>query len=387
MRILTEEQKKICKVIDDFCLKEIIPYVGKWDEDNYIPTEVYAKAFPLGLNTFEIPKEYGGMGVDLMTAAVMYEQMGYYDGNFSSVMNTTNLALKPVLIAGTDEQKKYFSEIIMKTGYAAFALTEHQSGSDASNVQTIAVRDGDDYIINGEKCFITNGAEAGAYVVFAATDKAAGTKGLTAFIVERDREGVSVPKLENKMGFRTLSTADIKFDNVRVPVANRLGEEGKGFKTAMITLDKSRACVGAIAVGMAQRALDEAISYARQRVTFGHPIIQNQGIQWMLADMEIKVQTSRQMVEHANELQMMGLPFSKECAIAKAYATDSCTSVCLDAIQIMGGNGYMHDYPVEKIMRDAKAYQIFEGTNQVQRIVIANNLMKEDHSVPPRPEV
>ena len=387
MRILTEEQKKICKVIDDFCLKEIIPYVGKWDEDNYIPTEVYAKAFPLGLNTFEIPKEYGGMGVDLMTAAVMYEQMGYYDGNFSSVMNTTNLALKPVLIAGTDEQKKYFSEIIMKTGYAAFALTEHQSGSDASNVQTIAVRDGDDYIINGEKCFITNGAEAGAYVVFAATDKAAGTKGLTAFIVERDREGVSVPKLENKMGFRTLSTADIKFDNVRVPVANRLGEEGKGFKTAMITLDKSRACVGAIAVGMAQRALDEAISYARQRVTFGHPIIQNQGIQWMLADMEIKVQTSRQMVEHANELQMMGLPFSKECAIAKAYATDSCTAVCLDAIQIMGGNGYMHDYPVEKIMRDAKAYQIFEGTNQVQRIVIANNLMKEDHSVPPRPEV
>ena len=387
MRVLTEEQKAICKVIDDFCLKEIIPYVGKWDEANYIPKEVYEKAFPLGLNTFEIPKEYGGGGVDLMTAAVMYEEMGYYDGNFSSVMNTTNLALKPVLIAGTEEQIRYFSELIMKTGYAAFCLTEHQSGSDAGNVQTTAVRDGDDYIINGSKCFITNGAEAGVYVVFASTDKSAGSRGLTAFIVERDREGVSVPRLENKMGFRTLSTADIEFNNVRVPAWNRLGEEGKGFKTAMITLDKSRACVAAIAVGMAQRALDEAISFAKERVTFGRPVIQNQGIQWMLADMEIKVQTSRQMVEHANRLQVMGLPFSKEAAIAKAYATDSCTSVCLDAIQIMGGHGYMHDYPVEKIMRDAKAYQIFEGTNQIQRIVISSNLMKEDHSVPPRPEV
>lgn len=386
MRILTEEQQKICRVIDEFCLKEITPYVGEWDEKNEIPLETYRKAFPLGLNAFEIPKEYGGMGVDLHTAAVMYEQMGYYDGNFASVMNTTNLALKPVLIAGTQGQKAYFSKLLLESGYAAFALTERSSGSDAGAVDTVAVREGDTYVINGSKCFITNGGEAGVYVVFASVDKSKGTKGLTGFIVERDRPGVRVGSYENKMGFRTLSTAELFFEDVRVPAGNRLGSEGEGFKIAMKTIDKSRPCVAAIAVGMAQRALDEAITYAKQRVTFGKPISEQQGIQWMLADMEIKVQTARQIVIHANDLIERGLPFSKEAAVAKAYATDACTSVCLDAVQIMGGYGYMHEYPVEKILRDAKAYQIFEGTNQVQRIVISGKLLTEDHTVPPRPE-
>lgn len=279
-----------------------------------------AKAFKLGLNSFEIPKEYGGNKVDLATAEVMYEEMGYYDGNFASVMQTTNLALKPILIGGTPEQVQYFSKHILEgKGYAAFALTEPQSGSDASNVKTTAVKDGDEWVINGEKCFITNGGEADIVCVFASTDPTAGTKGISAFMVPTSTPGFSVTKYEDKSGFRTISTCSLKFDNVRVPAANLVGGEaglGKGFGFAMKTLDKSRACVGALAVGIARRALDEAIAFVKERVTFGAPVSKRQGIQWMIADMATKIEASRQLVSHANDLQSKGLPFSKEAAMA-----------------------------------------------------------------------
>ena len=264
----------------------------------------------------------------------MYEEMGYYDGNFASVMQTTNLALKPILIGGTPEQVQYFAKhIIEGKGYAAFALTEPQSGSDASNVKTTAVKEGDEWVINGEKCFIT-------------TDPTKGTKGISAFMVPTSTPGFSVTKYEDKCGFRTISTCSLKFENVRVPAANLVGGEaglGKGFGFAMKTLDKSRACVGALAVGIARRALDEAIAFVKERVTFGAPVSKRQGIQWMIADMATKIEASRQLVTHANDLQAKGLPFSKEAAMAKMFATNAAMEVCTDAVQLMGGKGYMKE--------------------------------------------
>lgn len=381
MRILTEEQKKWCDLIGDFAKKEIEPIMYDYDKivdpSKCIPLEAYKKAFELGLNAFEIPKEYGGCQVDLATAAVMYEEMGYYDGNFCSVMNTTNLALKPILIGGTPEQVKYYADYILKTGYAAFALTEPQSGSDASRAKCMAtyIPETDEYEIHGEKCFITNGGEAGIICVVAMTDPSKGAKGLTAFMVPAETPGFSVTKYEDKCGLRTLSTCSLNFDHVRIPAWNRVGQEGEGFKIAMKTIDKSRACVGAIAVGMARRALDEAIAFVKERVTFGAPVSQRQGIQWMIADMATKIECARLMVIHANELQTKGLPFGKEAAMAKMVATEGAMSVVNDAVQLMGGKGYMKDGPVEKIWRDIKVYCIFEGTTQVQKMVISSAVL------------
>ena len=380
MRLLTEEQKHWVEVIGEFAKKEIEPIMLDWDKvvdpSKAIPFEAYDKAFKLGLNTFEIPKEFGGNKVPLDVAEVMYEEMGYYDGNFASVMQTTNLALKPVLIGGTPEQVQYFSKHILEgKGYACFCLTEPQSGSDASNVKTTAVKDGDEWVINGEKCFITNGGEADIACVFAMTDPSKGTKGISAFMVPTNLPGFSVTKYEDKCGFRAISTCALKFDHVRVPASNLVGEEGKGYIYAMKTLDKSRACVGALAVGIARRALDEAIAFVKERVTFGAPVSKRQGIQWMIADMATKIEASRQLVIHANDLQSKGLPFSKEAAMAKMFATQSAMEVCTDAVQLMGGKGYMKEDCVEKMFRDIKAYCIFEGTNQVQKIVISGAVL------------
>ena len=353
MRLLTEEQKHWVEVIGEFAKKEIEPIMLDWDKvvdpSKAIPFEAYDKAFKLGLNTFEIPKEFGGNKVPLDVAEVMYEEMGYYDGNFASVMQTTNLALKPILIGGTPEQVQYFAKhIIEGKGYAAFALTEPQSGSDASNVKTTAVKDGDEWVINGEKCFITNGGEADIVCVFAMTDPSKGTKGISAFMVPTSTPGFSVTKYEDKCGFRTISTCSLKFENVRVP---------------------------ALAVGIARRALDEAIAFVKERVTFGAPVSKRQGIQWMIADMATKIEASRQLVTHANDLQAKGLPFSKEAAMAKMFATNAAMEVCTDAVQLMGGKGYMKEDCVEKMFRDIKAYCIFEGTNQVQKIVISGAVL------------
>lgn len=380
MRLLTEGQKKWCEVIGEFAKKEIEPIMLEWDKvvdpSKAIPFDAYAKAFKLGLNTFEIPAYAGGNKVDLHTAAVMYEEMGYYDGNFASVMQTTNLALKPVLIGGTEDQIKYFAKHILEgKGYGAFCLTEPHSGSDASGVLTTAVKDGDEWVINGEKCFITNGGEADIACVFAMTDPSKGAKGISAFMVPTSTPGWEVTKYEDKSGFRTISTCSIKFTNVRVPAANLVGEEGKGFTYAMKTLDKSRACVGALAVGIARRALDEALAFVKERVTFGKPVSTRQGIQWMLADMATKIEVSRTIVVHANELQEQGLPFSMEAAMAKMFATEAAMEVCTDAIQLMGGKGYMKEDCVEKIWRDIKAYCIFEGTTQVQKMVISGAVL------------
>lgn len=380
MRLLTDEQKKWCETIETFCKAEIEPIMLEWDKvvdpSKAIPFDAYAKAFELGLNSFEIPAYAGGNKVDLHTAAVMYEEMGYYDGNFASIMQTTNLALKPVIIGGTEEQITYFAKHIKEgKGYACFCLTEPQGGSDAANILTTAVLDGDEWVINGEKQFITNGGEADIACVFASTDPAAGVKGISAFMVPTSTPGFKVTKYEDKSGFRTISTCSIEFTDVRIPKENLVGELGKGFSYAMKTLDKSRGCVGALAVGIARRALDEAVAFVKERVTFGKTVASRQGIQWILAEMATKIEVSRQIVIHANELQVQGLPFAYEAAMAKLFATESAMEVCTDAIQLMGGKGYMKEDCVEKMWRDIKAYCIFEGTTQVQKMVISGALL------------
>ena len=311
-----------------------------------------------------------------MTVSAVMEEMGKVDAGFATSLCAVGLAVKPVHLAGTPEQKKMYADILTQGKFAAFCLTEPNAGSDAGACATTAVRDGDEYILNGTKCFITNGGIADVYVVFATLNRAMGLKGLTAFIVERNRAGISTGKEEDKMGIRLSNTCEVIFEDVHVPVTNRLGAEGEGFKIAMRTLDLSRPFVGAIAVGIAQRALDEATSYAKVRNTFGKPIAKLQAIQFMLADMDIQTEAARQTVIHCIQRIEAGLPYSREAAICKCLSGDVAVKAALDAIQILGGYGYSREYPVEKLLRDAKIFQIFEGTNQIQRVVIAGQLLK-----------
>ncbi|GAA0178604.1 acyl-CoA dehydrogenase family protein [Clostridium sediminicola] len=374
--ILNEDQQSLVQMVKEFAIKEVKPHVAEFDKTGEFPEKLYKKAFEMGLHCLEIPEEFGGGGVDYMTAAAIYEEVGKIDAGFITGLCATGLATKPVLLAGTTEQKKRFSDIIVLGASAAFCLTEPNAGSDAGAVRTTAVKDGEEYIINGGKCFITNGGVSDVYVVFATVDKSKGLKGLTAFIVEKSRGGITIGKEEDKMGIRLSNTTEVVFENVRIPVANRLGKEGQGFKIAMQTLDLSRPFLGAIAVGIAQRGIDEAVKYAKERITFGRPIAKFQAIQFMLADMDIKTEAARQTVVHAIQLILANKPYTREAAIAKCYAGDVAVEVALDAIQILGGYGYSREYPVEKLLRDAKIFQIFEGTNQIQRVVVAGQLLR-----------
>jgi butyryl-CoA dehydrogenase len=373
---VTQEQKELQQMIREFANNELAPVVLECDHKGEMPVEVYNKAFEMGLHAMELPEEYGGSGLDTLTTAIIQEELAKVDAGFAISIAAIGLALKPVLIAGTDEQKKLFCDIVTPGNFAAFALTEAGAGSDAAAVRTTADKVGDEYIINGSKCFITNGGVSQVYIVIASTDKSKGLKGFSAFIVERDREGISVGKEEDKMGIRLSNTTEVIFNNVKVPAKNLLGKEGDGFKIAMKTLDASRAIVGAGAVGISQAAIDHCVKYAKERITFGKPIASLQAIQFMLADMEIQTETSRQMVRYAASIIDAGYPHSKEAAIAKCFAGDSAMKVTTDAVQILGGYGYSREYPVEKLMRDAKIFQIFEGTNQIQRVVIASNILR-----------
>jgi alkylation response protein AidB-like acyl-CoA dehydrogenase len=374
--LLNEEGKDLLKMVKDFCENEVKEQCKEYDVSGEFPYEMYKKAMDMQLHLLDIPEEFGGLGLDYITAAALYEEMAYADAGFSVTLAATSLALKPVLIAGTPEQIKLFSDIIIPGRFGAFCLTEATAGSDAGNTKTTAVKDGDEYVINGSKCFITNGGVADVYVVFAMTDKTKGLKGISAFIVPKDVPGISVGKEENKMGIRLSNTSDVFFDNVRVPASYMLGKEGTGFKLAMQTLDLARPFVGACACGIARRALDEAVAYSKERVTFGKPIAANQALQFMMADMDMKIEVARQMCVHSLNLAALNVPYSREAAMAKCFASDVAMEVTIDAIQILGGYGYSRDYPVEKLARDAKIFQIFEGTNQVQRIVIAGQLLR-----------
>lgn len=374
--IISDEAKDLLADVKKFCDKEIRQQCREYDISGEFPKEIFDKALEIGLGAIEVPQQYGGLGLDQITCAAIFEEMAKADAGFFTTMSASFLALTPVLLAGTEEQKQWACDKLVNGGYASFGLTEPMAGSDASNVKTTAVLDGDDYILNGRKCFITNAPVADFYIIIASTNKSRGVAGLSAFLVPKGTKGLSTGKHENKMGIRTSATSDIIMDDMRIPKSARLGREGSGFITAMKTLDASRAFVGCGAVGVAQRALEESVAYSKTRVTFGKPIAQHQAIEFMIADMDIKTETARQMVAHAITLQQNGQPFSRESAIAKCYAGDIAVEVALDAIQILGGYGYSREYPVEKLLRDAKIFQIYEGTNQIQRTVIAKAAMR-----------
>ena len=375
--IMNEEQKEFVKMIHDFCEKEIKPNVAQWDRDGYFPLEeVYNKLFEMGIHLLDIPEENGGLGFDKTTSALIFEELGKYDAGIAVSIGACGLGFKPLLVAGTPEQQQLFCELIADGGFAAFALTEPSAGSDAGGVRTTAKQEGDEGVINGSKCFITCAEYAQVFTVIAQTDKSKGVKGLTAFLVEADRPGISIGNHEDKMGIRTSNTCDVFFDNLRVPSDHIIGKVGDGFKIAMMTLDMARPVVGAVATGISQTCVDIAKDYMKQRVQFGKPLAALQALQFKLADMEIATQTSRAMVYHVMELEDAGIKCSKEAAIAKCYAGDCAMKNAIECVQILGGYGYSREYPAEKLMRDAKIYQIFEGTNEIQRVVIANNLLR-----------
>ncbi len=373
----TEEQRELQQMIAKFGKNEVLKRARECDRTGEFPVDLYDKAIEMGLHMIDIPEKFGGGGFDPVTAVIVQEELAKYDAGFTVSIFASGLAAKPLLIAGTDRQLQMFTDVLAQGKMAAFCLTEPQAGSDAGANQTTAVKDGDEYVLNGTKCFITTGGMAGIYLVFAMTDKSKGVKGMSAFIVDRNAKGVSVGKEEDKMGIRLSNTTDVIFEDVRVPAENMVGPEGGGFKLAMMTLDMARPSCGAAAVGICQAAIDLSKEYALQRKTFGRPIATNQAIQFKLADMQIATETARQYVRYVAGLIKEGKPHSMEAAIAKAYASDCAVKVTQEAIQIFGGYGYSREYPVEKLYRDAKIFQIFEGTNEIQRTVIAGNLLKQ----------
>ena len=374
---LNEEQLELQEMVREFVEKEITPYAAEMDAENHMRDGLIDKANEMGLLNVIVPEELDGPGLDSISVATIYEELGKGCAGVATSLAANSLATVPVLLAGTDEQKKMYCDILNNGGLAAFALTEPGAGSDAGGVSTRAVHNKEEgtYTLNGTKMFITNGGLAEIFLVFANTRKTGGIRGLTAFIVPKDTPGFSVGKKENKMGIRPSNTTELVLQDVVIPESYRVGREGEGFRIAMNTLDSARPFVGAVSVGIAQAALDCAVKYAKERRQFGQPIASFQMVQGMLADMAMKVETARLMVQKACWMRDQGMEFSKEAAMAKCYAADTAMQVTTDAVQVMGGYGYTKEYPVEKMMRDAKIMQIYEGTNQIQRLVIAKKLL------------
>ena len=376
---LTDEQKMIVELARKVAQEKIKPIRQEFDESGEFPWEVVKELSQADLMGLYIPQEYGGFGGGVMELCLAVEELCKVDGGISLSLAATALGTFPIILFGTDEQKKkYLPKIAKGEALAAFGLTEPEAGSDAGSTKTTAKKDGDFYILNGTKCFITNGGVAEVYTVITMTDKDRGSRGASAFIVEKGTPGFSFGKKENKMGIRASATCELIFQDCRVPKANLLGREGAGFIVAMKTLDQSRPGVAAQALGIAAGALDEAVEYSRTRKQFDHPISSFQAIQHILANMATDVEASRALVYAvARAIDKGDRDVSGASAMCKLFASDVAMRVTTDAVQIFGGYGYMKEYPVEKMMRDAKITQIYEGTNQIQRNVIALDLIKK----------
>jgi acyl-CoA dehydrogenase len=373
---LSEEQLALQEMARDFAKNEMRPVAAKYDQSHEFAYDVMEKAFQAGFLTGNIPDAYGGGGLSSLDMAVISEELAVGCAGLFTSMMACSLATTPLILFGTEEQKKKFLvPLSKKMSLAAFCLTEREAGSDAGSIQTKAVRDGETYVLNGSKCFITNGGVASLYTVFANTAPNKGARGITAFVVPGDTPGITVGKVEDKMGQRASNTAEIFFEDVRVPAADILGRERYGFVIAMKTFDQTRASVGAASVGVARAAMEAAIAYAKTRRQFGKPIALYQAIQFKIAQMAIEIQAARHLVYHAAWLADQGKPNGAESAMAKAFASDMAFAAANEAIQIHGGYGYMRDYPVEKFLRDAKLFQIYEGTNEIQRLVIAHEVI------------
>ena len=374
--ILSEENREIQEMAREFAEAKIRPVSKEYDLKGETPLSVYKEAAGLGYTSLCIPEEFGGAGLGTFANILVAEEFARADAGFSVAVQASTLAMKPILLAGTKEQKQYAADALINGGMGSFCLTEPDAGSDAGAIRTKAVKKDGEYIITGRKCFITNAPHADFYVVFAKTEPDAGTKGISAFLVERGREGLSIGKHEDKMGIRLSTTADVILEEVHVPEDHLLGAEGKGFKLAMQTLDRTRLECAAMAAGLSQRAIDLSVDYAKTRVTFGKPIAKLQAIQFMLADMEIRNQAARSLVYQCAAMIDSGAVDGKMNAVAKTFSSEAAMQNTLDAVQIFSGYGYSREYEVEKLMRYAKIFMIFEGTNQIQRTVIAGHLIK-----------
>ena len=376
---LTEDLETLRELARKIADEKIRPVAAKYDRDGTFPWDIVKVFADAGLFGLVISEEYGGMGLGIFELSIVTEELAKACGGITLSLAASALGTFPIMISGNDEQKqRYLPDLAAGKFLAAFGLTEPHAGSDAGSMKTKAVRVGDEYVLNGSKIFITNGGVAHTYAVIAVTDPEKGSRGTSAFIVQDDFPGFRIGKEEDKMGIRASATNEIIFEDCRVPVANRLGREGEGFMIAMKTLDKSRPGVAAQALGIAQGALDLAVDYAKHRIQFGHPIASLQAIQFMLADMATQVESARALLYMAaRNIDSGAKGISQVSAMSKLLASDVAMKVTTDAVQIFGGYGYMRDYPIEKMMRDAKITQIYEGTNQIQRVVIANTLLKE----------
>jgi len=376
---LTEEQRMIKDLARQIAEEHVLPVRAELDETGEFPWDIMKILAQADMFRVFIPSEYGGLGTGALELCLVVEELSRVCLGVSTTYAANALGTYPILLFGTEEQKKkYLPDIADGKRLVAFALTEPNAGSDAGGIQTTATKDGDYYILNGRKQWITNGGEAEIYTVIALTDKSKGARGASAFIVEKGTPGFSFGKKENKMGIRASATRELIFEDCKIPKENMLGREGMGFIVAMKTLDQSRVGVGAQGLGVAQGAFEEAAKFAKQRVQFGQPVISFQAVQHMLADMAIQIEAARALIYSvARYIDSGAKDITKASAMAKTFATDVAMKVTVDAVQVMGGSGYMKDYPVEKMMRDAKILQIYEGTNQIQRNVIGQAIIKE----------
>ena len=375
---LTEEQEMLRKMVQDFAKNEVEPTAAERDEEERFDRSIFDKMAEIGLTGIPWPEEYGGIGSDFVSYVIAVEELSRVDASIGVTLSAhISLASWPLYKFGNEEQKKNFL-YRLATGEAlgAYALSEPGAGSDVASMKTIARKDGDDYILNGSKVWITNGGEADIYIVFAKTDPDAKHRGVSAFIVEKGTEGFTFGKKEKKLGIRSSPTTELIFENCRIPKENLLGEEGEGFKIAMTTLDGGRNGIAAQAVGIAQGALDAATAYAKEREQFGKPIAHHQGVSYKLADMATAVEASRLLTYQAAWLESNDLPYGKASAMSKLFASDTAMKYTVEAVQVFGGYGYTKDYPVERFMRDAKITQIYEGTNEIQRLVIGRMVTK-----------
>lgn len=375
---LSDEQEMLVRMTRDFVADNIIPVAAEYDEAAKFPEEIFHKARELGIVNMLIPEAYGGVGATAFEEALVSEELGYGCTGISSSLGVNSLAVLPILIAGNDEQKAYWlGERVTEMGhFVSYGLTEANAGSDVARIQTRAEKRGSSYLINGSKTFITNASHANFFTIFAKTDPDAGHRGMTCFIVDRASPGVSIGKKFDKLGQRASDTAEIVFDNVEAPVENIVGEVGQGFLIAMKVFDHSRPGVAAAAVGLQRRALDECVKYAAQREAFGLPIYQHQAVGHKIADMAINYEAARLLTWQAAWQVDQGIFNPRVPAFAKAFAADMATRAAVDAVQVFGGYGYMREFPVEKLLRDVKIFQIYEGTSEIQRNIIVRELFR-----------
>ena len=374
--LVTDEQQQIADAVRAFAQERLKPFAEQWDKDHRFPKEAIDEMAELGLFGMLVPEQWGGSDTGYVAYAMALEEIAAGDGACSTIMSVHNsVGCVPILRFGNEQQKEQFlTPLATGAMLGAFALTEPQAGSDASSLKTRARLEGDHYVLNGSKQFITSGQNAGVVIVFAVTDPEAGKRGISAFIVPTDSPGYQVARVEDKLGQHASDTCQIVFDNVRVPAANRLGAEGEGYKIALANLEGGRIGIASQAVGMARAAFEVARDYANERQSFGKPLIQHQAVAFRLADMATKISVARQMVLHAAALRDAGRPALVEASMAKLFASEMAEKVCSDALQTLGGYGYLSDFPLERIYRDVRVCQIYEGTSDIQRMVIARNL-------------